>query len=175
MEMTFTPGWKAFKRRIFINTSVERVYQAWAQSGELEHWFFESADYLDADAQAIGKSTNVQTGNTCSWKWYGWPHLHTGKILSAVTNESLKFDFNPGGIVEIQCIPVHENRTELILHQTEIPDATEQDNKYFYYGCSLGWSFWMLNLKAWLEHGIVLNEKTNPYPEDPRKLELVNH
>jgi len=26
-------------------------------------------------------------------------------------------------------------------------------------GCSQGWSFWMVNLKAWLEHGILLNEK----------------
>jgi len=27
-----------------------------------------------------------------------------------------------------------------------------------HYGCSNGWTFWLANLKAYLEHGILLNE-----------------
>ena len=84
------------------------------------------------------------------------------KILEAKLNHSLKFDFSPSGIVHIEFIEVSENRTELILHQTEISDANENDKKK-YIGCSFGWSFWTSNLEVWLDHGIRLNEKTNPY------------
>ncbi len=174
MEMTFSSGWTDFTRRIFINADISTVYNAWAKSSELEKWFFEKAEYVDGDTN-IDKSALVQSGNTAYWQWFGWPHAHTGNILLAKQDERLEFDFNPGGRVALEFNKVQENRTELILHQSEIPSASENDIKMYYYGCSLGWSFWMLNLKAWLEHGIVLNEKSNPYKDDPRKLELVNH
>ena len=41
----------------------------------------------------------------------------------------------------------------------------DQEIKDFFYGCSQGWSFWMVNLKADLEHGVVLNELDHPYTE----------
>jgi len=172
--MTFSQGWSSFTRRIFINKDVHTVYSAWSKSAELEKWFFKSAEYCE-DEKAIDKTAYVQRGHTCKWQWHGWPHIHTGTILEAKLNEILKFDFNPGGNVCIHFIPISEQRMELVLEQTDIPHGKEDDIKHFYYGCSLGWSFWMLNLKAFLEHGIVLNEMTNPYADDPKKLELVNH
>jgi hypothetical protein len=37
-------------------------------------------------------------------------------------------------------------------------------------GCSNGWTFWLANLKAFLEHGILLNETTM----DLREIPLAN-
>ena len=173
--MKFSTEWSSFTRRIFIYKDVETVYNAWALSGELEKWFFEKADYLDTEGNAIAKNEYVKSNFSCAWKWFGWPHIHTGKILDAIMHESLKFEFSPGGNVLLEFKSVSDNCTELILQQKEIPHSDENDIKNFYYGCSLGWSFWMINLKAFLEHGIVLNDKTNPYADDPKKLELVNH
>jgi hypothetical protein len=36
------------------------------------------------------------------------------------------------------------------------------------FGCAMGWTFFLANLKAWLEHGIDLRE-TNP-----NRTEVVN-
>ena len=36
---------------------------------------------------------------------------------------------------------------------------TDEETKMnIYNGCSCGWTFWLANLKAYLEHGILLNE-----------------
>ncbi|MBT8283480.1 MAG: SRPBCC domain-containing protein, partial [Muriicola sp.] len=46
------------------------------------------------------------------------------------------------------------------LIQTNIP--TDEKNKMnIHVGCSNGWTFWLANLKAYLEHGILLNETKN--------------
>jgi len=45
----------------------------------------------------------------------------------------------------------------------------------YHYGCSTGWTFWLANLKAWLEHGILLNDRGTDLLEDPRAgYEFVN-
>ena len=64
-------------------------------------------------------------------------------------------------------------RTDVVLTQYEIP-TDEAAKKNFFYGCSLGWSFWLVNLKAYLEHGIVLDEKDVPSDVEER-LQIVNH
>jgi len=43
------------------------------------------------------------------------------------------------------------------LSQSEIPQD-EKSKLEIFYGCSNGWTFWLANLKAYLEHGILLNE-----------------
>lgn len=48
--------------------------------------------------------------------------------------------------------------TLLTLRQYEM--ATDEETKMnLYNGCSCGWTFWLANLKAYLEHGILLNER----------------
>jgi hypothetical protein len=51
----------------------------------------------------------------------------------------------------------HGKAVLLTLRQFEIP--TDEENKLnIHHGCSNGWTFWLANLKAYLEHGILLNE-----------------
>ncbi|MBT8252904.1 MAG: hypothetical protein HKN00_07420 [Flavobacteriaceae bacterium] len=45
----------------------------------------------------------------------------------------------------------------LTLKQYDIP-TDEKTKLEVHLGCSNGWTFWLTNLKAMLEHGIVLNE-----------------
>ncbi len=52
-----------------------------------------------------------------------------------------------------------KNNVLVMLKQSNIP--TDEKNKMnIYVGCSNGWTFWLANLKAFLEHGILLNETT---------------
>ena len=50
------------------------------------------------------------------------------------------------------------NSTEVILTPEKIP-TDEKSKMDLYLGCSTGWTFWMTNLKAWLEHGVLLQAK----------------
>ena len=51
------------------------------------------------------------------------------------------------------------------------PESTLQ----IHYGCSNGWTFWLANLKAWLEHGIHLGERDFDLGNDPMAgFEFVN-
>ena len=49
------------------------------------------------------------------------------------------------------------NVTIVTLTQFEIPEDDESKFR-IHFGCSNGWTFWLTNLKAYLEHGILLNE-----------------
>ncbi len=51
----------------------------------------------------------------------------------------------------------HNNVVIVTLKQFEIPEDDESKLK-IHFGCSNGWTFWLTNLKAYLEHGILLNE-----------------
>ncbi|MEQ9580554.1 MAG: hypothetical protein RIM68_00055, partial [Arenibacter sp.] len=62
----------------------------------------------------------------------------------------------------------------LTLKQYDIP--TDDSSKLnIHYGCSNGWTFWLANLKAYLEHGILLNETKNDLRKIPSAgFEFVN-
>lgn len=173
MSILFSKDWTQFTRRIFIKSPVEKVFKSWAIQGGMEEWFLQKAKFYKYSGEALTKGDSCSKGDTFKWTWYGWPDMvQDGEVLECVDGESMSFSFGPAGIVKVVFVSVHENLTELILHQSGIP-TDEEAKLNFFYGCSLGWSFWMVNLKAWLEHGIVLDERDNNY-DDARKLETVN-
>jgi len=48
--------------------------------------------------------------------------------------------------------------TDVLLIQDDIP-TDEKSKIEFFVGCSIGWTFWMINLKAYLEHNVTLHAK----------------
>lgn len=149
--------WSKFERRIFINADVKQVYDAWTIPELVETWFLEKADYFNLDGTPIPKTDNVTKGCKYTWKWNNWDQFQDGVIYEANGKDHIRFDFGKGGMVNVN-ISKCERGVELVLTQENIPlDETSKMNMYV--GCSNGWSFWMINLKAWLEHNILLNEK----------------
>ena len=51
-----------------------------------------------------------------------------------------------------------EGSTEVTLVQDNIP-TDEESRMNLFVGCITGWTFWLTNLKAYLEHGITLHAK----------------
>lgn len=153
--------WTRFTRRIIINASVERLYQAWTVAEQIETWFLERADFKDALGNDRPKQESIQKGDTYGWKWHGWDHVAEGQVRSANGSDQISFSFGNAGEVRVSLIPL-EQGTEVQLVQSDIPDD-DQGKRNYYTGCSLGWSFWMVNLKAWIEHGIQLNETGIPF------------
>ncbi len=147
--------WTSFQKRIVVNKSLSELYSAWATKSKIEQWFLQEANYWDTNKNSRNGNELVQKGDTFTWRWHNWDFEDKGEVLKANNIDSISFTFGAAGHVHIELKSV-SNGTEVILTQDNIP-TDERSKKDFYVGCSTGWTFWMTNLKAWLEHGITLN------------------
>ena len=151
-----TLSFDAFTKKIYIKTSLEKLYWCWGTPEGIASWFLRKAIYITADNNERKPSENIQAGDTYNWSWHNWDESETGKVLEANGKDKIVFSFANVCKVSIH-LENRENAVLVTLIQSEIP--TDDKNKLeIHYGCSNGWTFWMANLKAWLEHGIKLNE-----------------
>jgi len=158
--------WTQFKRRVFIAASPEAVFAAWAKPGEIVKWFIAQADYTSPKGDLRGKDEIVQVGDRYHWRWH--QDLEAGgEILSVQEGRSLQFTFGdkePGSsekiLVSVEVSQSGNGDTALDLTQENMADTLEAHSNW-HLGCNLGWSFFMTNLKAFLEHGVDLRE-TDP-------------
>lgn len=149
--------WSNFKKRIFIKNKIDKIYSAWATQEMMEIWFLEEAKYFDSTKNPRKPNELVKGGDSFIWKWNNWDFKEEGKILSANGIDKISFTFGAGGNVHIKLTP-YSNGVEVELVQDNIP--TDEKNKMdIYVGCITGWTFWLTNLKAYLEHGITLHAK----------------
>ena len=154
-----------FQRRIRIDASLEKVFNAWTTSEGLASWFLRDATYFTSTGEKRTADGQAQKGDRFMWKWHGWNHEFEGEVLDVIQEKTFHFTFGGAGVVEVSFGTV-DGMTEVILIQRDIP-LDEESFRNYYIGCNLGWSFWMVNLKAWLEHGIVLNERNMDFNELP--------
>jgi uncharacterized protein YndB with AHSA1/START domain len=147
--------WSSFRKRICIDQPLKKVYEAWSTPEQIESWFLEKASYTDNQGHKRPAEKPVNEGDSFEWKWHNWDFTETGKILEANGTDRISFTFGTGGIVHID-LREEPSGTMVTLTQEEIP--TDEESKLnIFVGCSTGWTFWMANLKAWLEHGITLH------------------
>lgn len=148
--------WTTFSKKISIKASKERVYKSWATSEAICEWFLREAVYKDDNGALRLPSATIQKNDSYSWKWHNWDGEEKGIILEANGDDYIAFSFADQAKVEVQLETV-EDVTLLKLTQSNIP--TDDEHKFnIYCGCSNGWTFWLANLKAYLEHGILLHE-----------------
>ena len=151
-------NWNSFTKRILINASVDSLYRSRVTTSEIETWFLEQADYQAGDS-GRGPDELVQKGDLFSWKWHNRDFTEKGEVLEANSRDTISFTFGAGGNVSVTLKPADaDGLTEVILKQYDIPtdDKSKMD---IYVGCSTGRTFWLTNLKAYLEHGITLHAK----------------
>ena len=148
--------WNTFTKRIFIDKPIEDVYRCWSTQSLIETWFLEKAEF-ESDSGPREPDEPIQKGDKFSWKWNNWDFTENGDILEANGKDAVSFTFGSGGNVHIH-LKQTDGQTEVVLVQDEIP--TDDKSKMNYYvGCSTGWTFWLANLKAYLEYGITLHAK----------------
>ncbi|WP_224489324.1 SRPBCC family protein [Robertkochia flava] len=161
-----------FTRKIFIKVPVEKLYWCWSTEDGLTSWFLRASDFIRA-GKRINHQTPVQEGDEYLWMWHNWDGEEKGVIRAANEKDHLQFSFAGDNLLDISLHP-KETGTLLILKQSGIPTDEESKMK-IYCGCSNGWTFWLTNLKAFLEHGILLNETTLDLRDDPNAaFEYVN-
>lgn len=147
--------WTSFRKRIFINKPVEEIYSAWTTKSKIEQWFLEKAIYTSSEGKERKADERIEKGDSFTWKWNNWDIEEKGSIIDANGVDALSFTFAPSGFVYIKLQPTDKG-TEVLLVQDGIP-VDERSKQDIFVGCATGWTFWLANLKAWLEHGITLH------------------
>ena len=166
-----TPDWTVFKRKIYINAPISDVYKAWATSEGLKDWFLEDAAYLDNGTE-IDSIQLAKVGHEYRFDWYHWESIGKGEVLEANDQDHFAFSFEDVR-VDIE-LKEEKGMTLCTLTQTGIP--TDEESKFFkFHGCSTGWTFFMANLKAMLEHGVNLIDKEEGLYGKHDGMEYVNN
>ncbi len=145
----------SFTKKIHIKAPLEKLYWCWGTAEGITSWFLRKALYTTS-GKARNPQEHVQAGDRYTWAWHNWDEEETGAILQANGSDFLEFSF--AGVSKVSVALEDKGTAVLItLKQYEIP-TDEQHMLNVHHGCSNGWTFWLANLKAYLEHGVLLNE-----------------
>ena len=160
--MTSKYDWTRFKKQTYINVSPEKVFDAWTKPDEITKWFIAQADYTSPDGKLRPGEASVQAGDQYHWRWHQDIEMR-GEILEAEDN-TIQFTFGDKEagsdekiIVTVEISQCEPGTTLLELTQDNMADTLEAHSSW-HLSCNLGWSFFMTNLKALLEHGVDLRE-----------------
>ena len=145
-----------FTKRIYIRASPEQIYSSWGTPDGICKWFLRDAEYRDDSGRVRKGAEPVQPGDRYVWKWHNWEGAEEGMVTRANGRDELEFSF--AGVSHVRLsLEAGKNAVLLNLHQYGIP--TDDESKLnLHYGCSNGWTFWLANLKAYLEYGVLLHE-----------------
>ncbi|WP_299437615.1 SRPBCC domain-containing protein [uncultured Aquimarina sp.] len=148
--------WNSFTKKIYVHASAKKLYDLWATSDGITSWFLKEAEYITSTGNKRDPSERFQKGDSYTWSWHNWDDKEEGEILEANGQDYIELLF--GGCKVSVKLEEKNDVTIVILTQFEIPEDDDSKLK-LHYGCSNGWTFWLTNLKAYIEHGILLNEK----------------
>jgi uncharacterized protein YndB with AHSA1/START domain len=151
-----TLGFESFTKKIYIRAPLTNLYYCWATQEGICSWFLRQAEYRTKDGKTRGRDQLTEQGDVYIWRWHNWDGEESGEILLANGRDRIEFSFANYCTVSVEMEPEGED-VLVTLKQSNIP-TDEESKMNLHVGCSNGWSFWLANLKAYLEHGILLHE-----------------
>ena len=137
--------WSEFTLRLPVAAPAEKVFKMWADPKMMNKWLVEDAK------MKLKKNADYE------WTWYGG-FKDTGKILNVRKPSKIVFSFTSGSKCEVM-IKKNRRGSMVILRQYNIPNNDE--HKVMHLNSSNGWTFYLTNLKTYMEYGIDLRE-TDP-------------
>ncbi len=147
--------WNSFTKKIYIHTSLEKLYHLWSTTEGITSWFLRHAEYKNPEGQIRKPSEQIQKGDTYTWQWHNWDGKEEGSILKANGKDYLEISFGSSKV----SVQLEEKNNLVIVTLTQFDIPVDEESKLkIHYGCSNGWTFWLANLKAYIEHNILLNE-----------------
>lgn len=149
--------WTQFSKRIYINASINKVYDAWTKSEKLETWFLSEANFYSLGNQKINANQNVAAGNNYEWTWFAQNQTEKGTVINCNGFDFFEFTFAGNCKVQVR-LSSEKKQTLVTLTQNEIP-TDEQSKENIRLGCAFGWAFYLVNLKSVLEGGLDLRNK----------------
>jgi len=151
--------WTTFTKRIPIKADPQRIFDLWTTQTGLERWFLRKAEFRKPDNSLVAPDDHIQKGDEYEWYWYGFPNSVFEKNVIIETNEKdfLQFQFTAGCLVSVS-ITTEEMETMVEIVQENIP-LDENPITNLFIACTIGWTFYLTNLKSIAEGGIDLRNK----------------
>ena len=151
--------WTTVELRIKLKADPSALYNCWATQKGMEFWFLRQCHYF-RNNEMINAEQQAIAGDSYEWLWHGWAdeEKESGEILEADGHSIFAFQFGEAGKVRIELNAPEEGLTILVLTQYEIPD-TNEGHYNWHVGCKTGWTFYLTNLKAMLEHKVDLRNR----------------
>lgn len=156
--------WSKFVLRVNIAAEPSLIYRACTTQNGLESWFLRQAVFTQPNGLCRNPDESIQKADIYEWRWHGYPDevVEKREVLEANGTDLLQFSFSGDCIVTVRILrEAEENLVELT--QGNIP-TDEPSRVSYYYGCSLGWTFYLANLKSVLEGGLDLRNKNVNIP-----------
>jgi len=145
-----------FTKRIYIKAPLEKIYYHWGTTEGICKWFLRDANYRDTAGKERGREDPVLSGDHYVWHWHNWDATEKGVVTRANGCDEIEFTF--AGVSHV-CLNMEPGKNAVLLNLRQYGIPTDEESKLnLHYGCSNGWTFWLANLKAYLEFDIVLNE-----------------
>jgi len=154
--------WSRFQSEIFIGRPVSIVYRAWALPSEMQRWFIEVCEAMTRDYKAKGKDEFLQNGD--QFKWFFDEKTESGVILEVKTDEKICFTISGASRFSVKVTVLFnavEGGTHVELIQENMP-CSEQDRINWHLDSKVAWTFFLTNLKAYLEHNVDLRATKSP-------------
>lgn len=154
-------NWSEFNRKIAVKKPVQELYNWWVTSGNLENFFLRRADFYDESGILRAKNETCQPGDTYEWEWYGYNVVEKGKVISLNGKDEFKFTFAGDCIVTVR---FYEKDGYTVVEITQSNIKTDDEHKAnIYVDCSIGWQFYLCNIKSIAEAGFDLRIKDPGY------------
>src|SRR5687768_7293438 len=159
MDMLTTYDWSKFVCRINVNAPTKKIYDAWTMPALQERWFLSETNYVPEDEEIRDRESNVQKNDLYKWHWYGYSKevMEKGTVLEANGTDLFQFTFAGETIVTV-ILKTEDGENIVELWQENIP-KTEVGKVNYHLNCMQGWTFYLANLKSFLEGGIDLRNK----------------
>lgn len=141
--------WTQFRLRIEIAAPPQKVFDAWTSRELLEKWF------------PVAGVIEPRKGGRIMLTFLGGDS-HDDRVTSARRPGRLQFPFGKRGEQVRISLRKVRGGTLCELHQFNM-GTTPKAKIEMHMGCQQGWTFFLTNLKAFLEHGLDLRS------HDPRK------
>ena len=146
----------SFTKKIYIKAPIEKLYWCWATKEGIESWFLRKAQFIKEDGKIRDSAEQTQAGDSYIWEWHNWNGQEKGNVLQANGKDFIEIVFAAPSKVSVT---LEDRGTSVLVTLKQFDIPTDKESMLnIHHGCSNGWSFWLANLKAYLEHGILLNE-----------------
>lgn len=146
--------WSQFVLRVYINTKPEKVFKAWTDDKIVSKWFTQKT------------VIEPRKGGRLYFEWLAGDKLET-KVKQILKDKKFIFPFGNDGTEVSVTFKKDGKGTLCELKQYNM--KTDPESKWsMHKGCTQGWTFFLTNLKSYLEHGIDLrsNDVKRSYRDD---------
>lgn len=134
--------WSQFKLRLLINKPVSRVFEAWTSDRIVSRWFTEKT------------VIEPRKNGRLYFEWLAGESMEA-KVIAIARNRYFTFPFGSKG--ERVTVRFRKAGAGCVCEIHQYNMKTTPESKWgMHKGCLQGWTFFLANLKAYLEHGIDL-------------------